>query len=280
MDRCGLFVDAGYLYAEGGKLCARSPSRQHSRLDAEGFKDHFVAVAAEACGLPMLRLYWYDAAKNATPNSDQLEIANLSDVKLRLGRLTRNVQKGVDALIYHDLMTLARERAICEAFLLSGDEDLREGVKSAQDMGVRVTLAVIATRDGSRNYSPTLANEADRVLEFRRADLAAYISRRATAIENSGGEGMESHYLTFDGVGEGARQFAEAWLARITEVEATALVRDEPRIPTPLDAELLAAVENHIGTSIRTHESERRAARRAFWQRVRQSREEGASAPC
>lgn len=43
-------------------------------------------------------------------------------VKVRLGRLIRGEQKGVDALIYRDLMTLARERAITCAYLLSGEQ--------------------------------------------------------------------------------------------------------------------------------------------------------------
>jgi hypothetical protein len=75
----------------------------------------------------MLRVYWYDGAPDAIPLSDHLAIAKLTNVKLRLGRLTRGEQKGVDWLIIRDLMTLARERAIATALLVSGDEDLREG---------------------------------------------------------------------------------------------------------------------------------------------------------
>ena len=145
MDRCALFVDAGYLFAQGGKICVGSPDRQHVQLDAGSFRDSFAQTAFGKCGLPSLRTYWYDAARNGVPTIEQQVIASLANVKLRLGRLGgKKQQKGVDALIYRDLMTLARERAICEGFLLSGDEDLREGVKAAQDMGVRVTLVVIA----------------------------------------------------------------------------------------------------------------------------------------
>ena len=76
----------------------------------------------------------------------------MPNVKLRLGRINaKNQQKGVDALIYRDLTTLARERAICDAFLLAGDEDLREGVKAAQDMGVRVTLIGIDQNEPLRH---------------------------------------------------------------------------------------------------------------------------------
>ena len=41
-------------------------------------------------------------------------------------------------------------------FLLAGDEDLREGVKEAQDQGVRVTLIGVSPVPGTRNQSPEL----------------------------------------------------------------------------------------------------------------------------
>jgi hypothetical protein len=66
----------------------------------------------------MLRAYWYDAAKDAIPTPEQLLIARLPRVMLRLGRLSGGKQKGVDSLIVRDLMTLARERAVATAFLL------------------------------------------------------------------------------------------------------------------------------------------------------------------
>ena len=123
MDRCALFVDAGYLFAQGGKICVGSPDRQRVQLDAGSFRDSFAQTAFGKCGLPSLRTYWYDAARNGVPTIEQQVIASLANVKLRLGRLSgKKQQKGVDALIYRDLMTLARERAICEGFLLSGDE--------------------------------------------------------------------------------------------------------------------------------------------------------------
>ena len=152
MDRCAVFVDAGYLYAEGGKLTGHGPSRRHVRLDASGANQFLVDLAVTACRLPVLRTYWYDGARDGIPTAEHQAISDLPNVKLRLGRLNRrNQQKGVDALIYHDLMTLARERAISDAFLLSGDEDLREGVRAAQEIGVRVTLIGIRTPSGARN---------------------------------------------------------------------------------------------------------------------------------
>ena len=151
MDRCAVFVDAGYLYAEGGKLSGIGPSRRNVRLDALRANEFLVGLATTACRLPVLRTYWYDGARDRIPTAEHQAISDLPNVKLRLGRLNqRHQQKGVDALIYHDLMTLARERAVSAAYLLSGDEDLREGVRAAQEIGVRVTLVGIRTPSGTR----------------------------------------------------------------------------------------------------------------------------------
>ena len=124
------------------------------------------------CKLPVLRTYWYDGAKRGIPTQAQQAVASLPNVKLRLGRINfQNQQKGVDALIYRDLMTLARERAICEAFLLAGDEDLREGVRAAQDQGVRVTVIGIPPAQRA-NQSEELRMEADENLSLDRAQLS------------------------------------------------------------------------------------------------------------
>ena len=61
-------------------------------------------------------------------------------------------QKGVDSLIIMDLIELARNHAISEAVLLSGDEDLRVGVQLAQSFGVRVHLLGVEPTRGNQSY--------------------------------------------------------------------------------------------------------------------------------
>jgi uncharacterized LabA/DUF88 family protein len=178
LDRCAVFVDAGYLYAEGGKLCCDTPGRRTIRLDAAGCVELLVELARARCDLPVLRTYWYDGARNGVPTPEHQQIAALANVKVRLGGLTtKNRQKGVDALIYRDLMTLSRERAISDAFVLAGDEDLREGVRSAQDMGVRVTVVGITPAVEDFNQSRELLNEADEVIVLERHQLAPFFGR-------------------------------------------------------------------------------------------------------
>src|SRR5439155_13863806 len=140
MDRCAMFVDAGYLLAAGGALCCASRRRAEVVCNYPELVRALIGHARGHCGLELLRVYWYDGAPDAVPLADHLAIGELPNVKLRLGRLSGNKQKGVDSLIMRDVMTLARERAVATAYLLGGDEDLREGVVAAQDMGMRVVV--------------------------------------------------------------------------------------------------------------------------------------------
>ena len=93
---------------------------------------------------------------------EQSNIAMLPYVKLRLGVLNNvGEQKGVDSLIVTDLIDLARNRAIADAVIISGDEDLRIAVQVAQSFGVRVH--VLAAGEPRNNVSASLQMEADSV---------------------------------------------------------------------------------------------------------------------
>jgi uncharacterized LabA/DUF88 family protein len=256
VDRCAVFVDAGYVYAEGGRLCCGSRSRAEVRLDPAALVDLLSALAVDTTSLPVLRTYWYDAAKDGIRTQEQKDIAALDDVKVRLGRLNgRGQQKGVDALIYRDLMTLAQQRSISDAVLVSGDEDLREGVRAAQDMGVRVVLVGVECTTG-HNQSEELVLEADRSLVLGRSRLQPMFASRRPAAATP---------RVPTTAAELAVDFAGAWLDRATETEIAELWVSRPRIPRPLDLELLIAVETGLGLELREREAVKRAARASFW---------------
>lgn len=261
MDRCALFIDAGYLYAEGGKLCGIGPRRDTMDLDGALFARLFVERARAACELPLLRIYWYDAARRGIPTTGQQEIAALPDVKMRLGRLnSMNEQKGVDALIYRDLITLSRERAISEAFLLSGDEDLREGVKAAQDVGVRVTLVGVAARDPRGNQSPELISEADQHWILTEQEVSGFLSARRPSPSAPAASVASRSQCE-----QAAADFARHWRSAANAGELSSLNERRPRIPAPLDADLMRHVEVTVGASLREGDDLRRAVRAAFW---------------
>jgi hypothetical protein len=88
MDRCAVFVDAGYLLAAGGTLCCGTKLRADLDCDYRAWTAALARAVADDAGMPVLRVYWYDAAPNGVPLADHLVIAELPDVKLRLGRLS------------------------------------------------------------------------------------------------------------------------------------------------------------------------------------------------
>ncbi|HEX6469901.1 MAG TPA: NYN domain-containing protein [Streptosporangiaceae bacterium] len=161
--RYALFVDAGYLYAASGALLLEATSRREYRVAAEKLIQALEGHADEQLVGELLRVYWYDAAPRRQPTVDQRVIANLPLVKLRLGNLNaQGQQKGVDAQLRADLEALARHRAITDAVLLAGDEDMLPAVEAAQRYGVRVHLWGVEPTHGS-NQAEWLVWESDTV---------------------------------------------------------------------------------------------------------------------
>ena len=266
MDRYAIFVDAEYLYAEGGMLCCNSPERQEILLYGLGANDFLLGLATDVCDLQPLRTYWYDTSADGVPTSAQQLVAALPNMKLRLERSgPREQQAPLGAAMRRDLTTLARQRAICDAFLVSADEDLIESVREVQDLGLRVTLINIASRDERGGPTASLANEADEVVKLTKDDLSRFIRRRRAP-----DDAASDAYDPVDSVAAAATEFAESWLYRASDDEFDALLDQRPRIPESLDGDLLYAVENVVGGSLRGQDRLRRAVRQAFWNRIDQ----------
>jgi uncharacterized LabA/DUF88 family protein len=272
MDRCAVFVDAGYVYAAGGQLCCGTRSRKELKLEPKPLLELLAKEAAAATSMPVLRTYWYDAARDGIRTQEQRSIAALPDVKLRLGRLNgQNQQKGVDALIYRDMITLSQQRAVNDIVLLSGDEDLREGVRAAQDYGVRVVLIGIAADQGY-NQSEELTYEADRLVTWNRDSLLPVFSLRPKAPQPNLSATVtiteNSDLATTADYTVHAVEFAKQWMAAATEAEVLELRNDSPRIPRPLDVELMLHVEQKVGATLAEAETARRKVRAAWWRAI------------
>lgn len=269
MDRFGLFVDAGYLLASGGDLCCQTKRRHEIQCDYERVHRALVDRAQDECGLPHLRTYWYDGGlgPHSQPTVDQLAIAGLPRVKVRLGRVINGQQKGVDSMITRDLMTLARERAIAVAYLLSGDEDLREGVLAAQELGVQVILLGVTARTGV-NQSFTLINECDGHDILDRAFLSAYFGRREaderipSPLQPVAEGGTEDEVASNVG-----RRFAEQWYPTVEPRTARLVASRFPSVPRDIDAIMLRTAEATLG-SLKEREDLRRVVRNAFIDRL------------
>lgn len=259
MDRFAIFVDAGYLYAGGGQLLYGTTNRGELYLDFPKVTAALLELCRNHCGLTPLRTYWYDAARDGVPTPGHIAIASQKGVKLRLGRLTYGAQKGVDSRIVRDLMTLSRERAIATAYLLSGDDDLREGVVEAQDVGVSVVLIGIEPVPGEYNQARTLVREADDLITLDRDHVTEYLTRREPVpgrppvVDKSSADPSR--------IGE---EFAKNWLAASTEEDVRQVQRARPNIPRQIDQQLLEHAEASL-RSLRGSQQQRRALRAGFW---------------
>ena len=176
MKRIAVFVDAGYLYAQGSAcLQGNKAKRENIRLNHVKFIQFLKDLVRKAVSdVPLLRIYWYDGTSRG-PTQDHRQLAELDDLKLRLGFINSvGQQKGVDSLLVTDLVELARNGAICDALLLGGDEDLRIGVQIAQSFGVRVHLIGIEPSRGSQ--SGQLRQESDTNSEIAANQIPDFLS--------------------------------------------------------------------------------------------------------
>ncbi|WP_236827905.1 MULTISPECIES: NYN domain-containing protein [unclassified Blastococcus] len=177
MDRTVLLVDAGNLLAAGGNLTVANNRRHDLDVRIGPLLNALTALVAEHARLPLLRTYWYDASREGRLTAEHEAVRGHPYTKLRLGRLVGGAQKGVDALVYRDLTTLARQRSVASAYLLAGDEDLREGVAEAQSLGVQVILLAVEPA-GNSKIADALLWEVDDVLDLDRTFLAPFFAAR------------------------------------------------------------------------------------------------------
>ena len=183
LARYAVMVDVGYIYAAAGELLFGSSSRRDFRVNAVPLIQVITKHADEIIRGELLRVYWYDAARDRVPTIDQRVIAQMPWVKLRLGNLNaRGQQKGVDAQIRADMEALARHRAITDSVLIAGDEDMVPAVEAAQAFGVRVHLWGIEPPYGT-NQAERLVWESDTVDVLEGAFLRPYFVKNPTAVD-------------------------------------------------------------------------------------------------
>jgi uncharacterized LabA/DUF88 family protein len=176
MKRHAIFVDAGYVFAQGSfSLLGSKIPRTQLRLDAGEIVTQLTSLAlSQSPDVQLLRIYWYDGAWNG-PTVDHLTIARMDNVKLRLGSInSAGEQKEVDSLLVTDLIDLARNQSICDATVVTADTDVRIAVQVAQSFGVRVHL--VGLEPSRVSQSPSLRQEADTVHEIAKADVSKFLS--------------------------------------------------------------------------------------------------------
>lgn len=182
MNRCAVLIDAGYLLGAAASVLSGDANRTRLAVNYAELMRAIAGEAAEQTGAPVLRLLWFDGARDGRPTQDHRALGLLPDVKVRLGLTVthggRVQQKGIDSYLQRDLTTLARNGAISDAVLIGGDEDLRQGVDEAQDHGVKVHLWGVEAAATEYNQSHTLIAEADRRWIINAAWIGRFVTLR------------------------------------------------------------------------------------------------------
>jgi hypothetical protein len=267
MNRIAVFVDAGYFFASASELLFGAPLRRgEMRLANAEFAQYLAQCAETIAGCPLLRIYWYDGT-NSGPTPAHLAMAYLDNMKLRLGFVNQSgEQKGVDGLIFSDLTNLARNRAISDAMLLAGDEDLRVGVSQAQEHGIRVHLLGVEPRDPSGNQSAALQREADTRRQLDAATLGQFLFRREYASTVATVPAGTSEPSSEDAAHNLARmqELAGEFAATLDAGQRELILSLPERTPLPheLDRELLLRASELLGRKL--EETEKRTLRGAL----------------
>ncbi|MEU8277412.1 NYN domain-containing protein [Microbispora bryophytorum] len=283
-----VLVDVGYLYAAAGEVLLGAKERKEYRVSADELIQALQKHALERIPGELLRVYWYDAARDRVPTVDQRVIAQLPWVKVRLGNLNaRGQQKGVDAQIRSDLEALARHHAVSDTVLIAGDEDMVPAVEAAQAYGVRIHLWGVEPPFGT-NQAERLVWESDTV-EILSADfLRPFFTRAPVPVPVVP---TPSPAQVFAGrtvkpmppkspVGQVAKlgpgrprveevgeHVAQKWILTRGRDNIRDLLPG-PLLPTVIDTELLIEAEKELGHSLRPYPEARVWLRDGFWARV------------
>src|SRR5215471_20978418 len=283
LTRYAIMVDVGYIYAAAGELLFSAASRREYRVDADKLIQAIIRHADLHVPGELLRVYWYDAARDRVPTIDQRVIAQMPWVKLRLGNLNaRGQQKGVDAQIRADMEALARHRAITEAVLIAGDEDMVPAVEAAQAFGVQVHLWGVEPPFGT-NQAERLAWEADTVEILDRPFLEPYFTRQPVPAEQPAAGILAQPSVPSPAQLFGERERPAPPHRHAPKPAATPrLGPDRERVEEAgehvahkwiltrgADKELLVDAEKELGLSLRPYQEAREWLRDAFWARVR-----------
>ncbi|MEO3808764.1 NYN domain-containing protein [Sphaerisporangium sp. B11E5] len=285
-----ILVDVGYLYAAAGEVLLGAKERKEYRVAADELIQALKKHAMERIPGELLRIYWYDAARDRVPTVDQRVIAQLPWVKVRLGNLNaRGQQKGVDAQIRSDLEALARHHAVSDTVLIAGDEDMVPAVEAAQTFGVRIHLWGVEPPYGT-NQAERLVWESDTVEELEADFLRPYFSRAAQVVPAV--PATPSPAQVFAGrtpatpkptlkhpgqvtklgpsrprVEEVGEHVAQKWILTRGRDNIRDLLPG-PLLPTVIDTELLIEAEKELGHSLRPYPEARVWLRDGFWARV------------
>jgi len=118
VDRCALFVDAGYMLADGAMAVHGTRRRESVTWDYEGLLQLLGNLARDRTGLPLLRCYWYEATVEGRRTAEHDALADMPGIKLRLAKLRPGRREGVETEIQRKYL-VQRHCSELQGYLIS-----------------------------------------------------------------------------------------------------------------------------------------------------------------
>ena len=179
------FVDVGFLKAQG----ARATGRRSDEVGvdaAQVVERKFFDAIARTPGLqlrlghiaehpPRLKRPMQQALRHTADGLGVDRSALMNEFDKHWTFHPDRQQKGVDTLIALDMVRFAGRSGFDTAILVSGDRDLAEAVRAAQDFGVKVFVAVPT---GQVGLATELAQLADEILPIGATHLTTMLPDR------------------------------------------------------------------------------------------------------
>jgi hypothetical protein len=241
VDRCALFVDAGYALADGALAVHGTRHRDSVTWDYAGLLKLLAGLSRDRTGLPVLRCYWYDATVDSRRTAEHDTLADIPGLKLRLGKVRPGRREGVETEIRRDLTALARNKAVSDVIIVSGEEDLAQVISDVQDQGLRVALVHIAAGE-DWTVSRSLRQECDDIIEISAGHLSPYVDLipgaepavRDEEPVHSGYRVRESQ-AGMGSAGPGTQSLADAQHSRLSQAQQNPATQQSP-VPQPSPA--------------------------------------------
>lgn len=163
MHQFAILVDYWYVKKSVARMI--KCESKNTQIDIKKLCDILRIMSKKISQWRLLRFYFYDGAiPNTEMTAEHINICKSNDITLKLWQIRRNPdwsyrQKWVDGLIVTDLLSLAQNRAISDAFIVWGDEDLALWLVYAKNMWVRVHI--IGINNLENNIAGRLVEESD-----------------------------------------------------------------------------------------------------------------------
>lgn len=163
MHQFAILVDYWYVKKSVARMI--KCESKNTQIDIKKLCTILREMSEEISKWRLLRFYFYDGAMpNTEMTVEHINICKSNDITLKLWQIRKNPdwsyrQKWVDWLIVTDLLSLSQNRAISDAFIVWGDEDLALWLVYAKNMWVRVHI--IGINNLENNIAGRLIEESD-----------------------------------------------------------------------------------------------------------------------